>query len=61
MMSTALEVDAMEIDSVSEPINFVALIQAADNEGFAWIALDTTVAQNACLCQAIASQQAKRE
>jgi hypothetical protein len=57
----ALDVDAMEIDSVSKPINFVALTQAAVNEGFAQIALDTKVTENARSRQAVALLQAKKK
>jgi len=60
-ITMTLDVQAMEIDSVPEPVNFVALIQAAVNEGFAWIALDTKVAENAWSRQAFAFLQAKRE
>jgi hypothetical protein len=38
MITRALDVDTMEIDSVPEPIIFVTLIQAVVNEGFARIA-----------------------
>jgi hypothetical protein len=60
MITTALDVDEMEMDPVPEPINFIALRQAAVNEGFAGIALDTKVAENACSHQPLPCCKQKR-
>jgi len=54
--TAALDVDAIDIDSVPKPVNFVALIHAAVNEGFSQIVLNTKVAENARWHQAIALQ-----
>jgi hypothetical protein len=51
----------MEMDSIPKPINFVVLIQAAVDEGFAQIALNTKVAENVRSRQAVALLQAKKE
>jgi hypothetical protein len=51
----------MEISSIPEPINFVALIEAAVNAGLAQIALDTKVSENAPSCQVVDLLQAKKE
>jgi hypothetical protein len=60
-ITKTLEVDAMKIDSVPEPINFVVLIQAAVNEGLARIVLDTKGVENARLRHAVALLLAKKE
>jgi hypothetical protein len=60
-ITIVLDVDAMEIDSVPKPINFVIQLQVAVNEGFAWIAQDTKVAEHARSPQTVAFLQAKNK
>jgi hypothetical protein len=60
MINITLNVDSMEIDLFPKPINFVALLQAAVNEGFAQIALDTLVTESTHLLQALDFLEVKR-